>query len=115
MQKYIIIKELPDASVGTEVYWDLNINSYVYKKSAYVSPNDTNYLTAGQVTQNCDFFCKCDEYPEYYAYKYPVYSREEILGLLKDSFEKRTSSQIMTFENKLRELGKLKAKKILNK
>ena len=32
MENYIVIKDLPDAYVGTYVVWDEGINSYYYKK-----------------------------------------------------------------------------------
>jgi len=122
MEKYIIIKELPDASVGTEVIWDESANAFYYEKGCYVSPHKRNYLSAGQVTQTPEYFCKAQEYPEYYAYKSPVYSREEILKLLKDSFPNKSmsgdynisaSKELRKFEQSLRELGKSNAEKIL--
>jgi len=124
MVNYIVIKNLPDACVGTDVMWDTSANSYYYKKSAYVSPNDTTFLTAGQVTQNPEFFCKDVDYPEYFAYKHPVYNREEIISLIEECFpDKRmsgdyqisASNEIELFRKKLRELGKTNAKKIINK
>jgi len=59
---------------------------------------------------------------EDYAYKKPVYNREEILKLLKDSFPNRSisgtfnisaSKEIYAFEEALRKLGKLNAEKII--
>jgi hypothetical protein len=128
MENYIIIRELPDASVGTEVIWDGLKNYFYYKKSAFVSPNATTFLTAGQVTQNPLFFCKATEYPEHYAYKYPVYSREEILSLVKECFPNRrlngfcggvyevsAAKEVRLFELKLREIGKINAQKLIKK
>ena len=59
---------------------------------------------------------------EEWAYKNPVYSREEILELLRKSFPDKSisgvfrisaSKQIYDFEQALRELGKSNAKKIM--
>lgn len=122
MDKYIVIKELPDASVGTEVIWDESANVFYYEKGCWVSPHKRNYLSAGQVTQTPEYFCKAEEYPEYYAYKYPVYSREEILKLLNESFPNKSmsgkynvsaSEELMLFEEKLRNLGKSNAERIM--
>jgi hypothetical protein len=121
MEKYILIKELPDASVGTEVIWDEPANAFYYQKGCFISPYSRNYLSAGQVTQNQEYFCKAVEYPEYFAYNNPVYSREEILKLLNGVFPNKivdflsVSPQLKRFEDALRELGKIKAEKILNK
>jgi hypothetical protein len=35
MDKYIIIKELLDASVGTEVIWDECVNAFYYEKACW--------------------------------------------------------------------------------
>jgi hypothetical protein len=118
METYIVIKNLPDAQVGTEVHWNSYKNFYCYKKSSFVYPNDTTFLTEAQVTQTPEFFCRAIEYPEYFAYKHPVYSREEIIALIKECFPKITmsgqfelsaSKEIKFFEEKLRELGKKNA------
>lgn len=59
---------------------------------------------------------------EEYAYKNPVYSREEVLELLQKSFPDKAisgvfnisaSKQIYSFEQSLRELGKSNAEKIM--
>jgi hypothetical protein len=124
MEKYIIVKELPDAAVGTEVIWDESQNAFYYEKKCWVSPYKRNHLSAGQVTQNPEYFCKAQEYPEYYAYKFPVYSREEIIKLLKDAFPNRSmsgeynsnisvSKEIRIFEELLRKLGKSNAERIM--
>lgn len=117
MEKYIIIKELPDAPVGTEVIWDESTNAFYYEKSCYVTPHKRNYLSAGQVTQTPEYFCKEQEYPEYYAYKHPVYSIEEILELLKYAFPNSskisTSKEFMSFKDLLRILGKSNAERII--
>ncbi len=124
MDKYIIIKELPDANVGTEVNWDESVNAFWYKKCCFVSQHEKSFLTTEQVTQTPEYFCKVDEYPEYFAYKYPVYNREEILNLIKECFpNKRVSGQfeisaskeIYQFEHRLRELGKSNAEKLIRK
>lgn len=86
MEKYIVIKKLPDAKVGTEVNWDENENCFWYNKSGWTSPNDKNYLSAEQVTQSYEYFCLADKYPEYYAFNYPVYSINEILKLVNEYF-----------------------------
>lgn len=123
MEKYIIIKELPDANIGTEVIWDETLNAFYYKKSCYISSYEKNILTVEQVTQTPAYFCKIDEYPEYFAYKYPVYSREEILNLIKEcfvnkkltgQFELSASKEIHQFENRLREIGKINAETIIH-
>lgn len=122
MDKYIVIRELPDASVGTEVNWDECVNAFWYLKNCFVSQHDKSFLTAGQVTQTTEYFCKADEYPEYFAYKYPVYNREEILNLVKEcfpnkrmtgQFEISASKEIQLFETKLRELGKSNAENLI--
>jgi len=110
MEKYIIIKELPDASVGTEVIWDEESNAFYYEKGCWVSPHNRNYLSAGQVTQTPEYFCKAQDYPEYYAYHYPVYSRKEVLELLKD----KLTSRDQMFKERLRNLGKSNAELILS-
>jgi len=122
MEKYIIIKQLPDANVGTEVNWNKNANTFWYKKNYYISPHEKNFLTVGQVTQTPEYFCKVDEYPEYFAYKYPVYNRKEILKLIKEcfpneringQFEISASKEIYEFEQRLRELGKTNAENLI--
>ncbi len=126
MEKYIVIKELPDAIVGTEVNWDESANAFWYKKGCYVTPHDKSFLTAGQVMQTPEYFCKANEYPEYFAYKYPVYSRKEILSLIEECFPNQSmsndkdrrisaSKEIQQFECKLRELGKCNAEMIMKK
>lgn len=72
-----------------------------------------------------DVFDNNIEKIEMYAYKNPVYSREEILYLLKTSFPNKSISSILgdfnvsasreihLFEQKLRELGKINAEKIM--
>ncbi len=121
MEKYIVIKELPDAHVGTEVIWDEYDNNFYYEKSCYVSPHSRNYLSAGQVTQSPEYFCKAEEYPEYYTYHFPVYSRGEIIKLIKECFPNKIisneliSREMKIFEDKLRELGKYNAEKIIKK
>lgn len=121
MEKYIVVKKLPDASIGTEVIWSEESNCFYYEKKLN-GILCINYLSYEEVTENNEFFCKANEYPEYYAYKFPVYSREEILGLLKDSFPNKSisgeynisaSREIRQFETSLRELGKLKAEVII--
>lgn len=110
-ENYIVIKELPDACVGTVVIWDESANCFYYEKNCWVSPHQKAYLTAGQVTQTPEYFCKAKEYPEYYAYKYPVFSREDILNLLEK--HALTRSICYKFEVELRELGKTKAEQII--
>lgn len=117
VKKYIVIKQLPDARVGTEVDWSDSEYCYKYKKSAFTSPNDTSYLTDFQVESNTEYFCKAESYPDYYSYKNPVFSRHDILELLKESSigNRVTCNELYIFEQKLRELGKTNAQKILNK
>jgi hypothetical protein len=83
---------------------------------------DKNYLSAGQVTQTPEYFCKAQEYHEYYAYKFPVYSREEVLKILKDVFSNKSMSgehnisasrELRSFEELLRKLGMSNAERIM--
>lgn len=122
MEKYIVIKKLPDANVGTEVNWNESENCFNYEKSDFISPNNKAYLTSAQVTQVPEYFCKANEYPEYFAYKYPVYNREEILKLVEEcfpnkrftgQFELSASKEIRDLDNKLRELGRINAEKLI--
>jgi hypothetical protein len=125
MKKHIVIKELPDACVGTEVIWDKDANAFWYEKTGHVSPHQKNYLTAGQVTQTPEYFCDANEYPEYFAYNNPVYSRKEMLDLIKECFPNNSmrsshgyisaSQELHKFENELRKLGKLNAENIIKK
>ena len=126
MENYVVIKELPDAHVGTDVIWDEGKNHYTYQKSSYVSPASKNYLTAGQVTQTPAFFKKASEYSEYFAWDNPVYSRKEIYDLIKTTFENSEFGTVnlnghnfeillTRFRNALREMGKNNAEKLLNK
>lgn len=112
-QKYVVIKKLPDADVGIEVIWDETNNCYYYEKSAHVSPNDKSYLTAGQVTQTPEFFCKAIEYAEYYGYHFPVLSRKEVLNLLDSHYNKTNTPERRCFETDLRELAKINAEKLI--
>ena len=124
MKKHIVIKELPDANIGTEVIWDETQNCFYYEKSAYVSPYNRTFLTAGQVTQTPKFFCAVENHPEYFAFNNPVYSRKEVLDILKQSFPNRqfsgefsisASKQINDFETLLRKIGIENAKTLLLK
>ncbi len=65
-----------------------------------------------------------EEEAEEYAYDNPVYSRKDILDLIKMNFPDRrfngiysvsSSIELHRFENQLRELGKQKAYSLLNK
>ena len=56
MKTYILRKDLPDADAGTRLIWDEPSNAYYYRKGAYTSPHDKNFLTAGQVTQTPEWF-----------------------------------------------------------
>lgn len=119
--KYIVIKELPDASVGTEVIWDDEIGAFVYSKKDIINQVTKNYLTFDAVTKNTDFFCKVDIYPDYYAWNYPILSRFEINNLIDQCFIDKVfsdgngkfrisaSRELNKFKEKLRELGKTKA------
>ncbi len=124
-EKYIVIVELPDAHIGTEVIWDENKNHYYYNKSSYVSPDNKNYLTAGQVTQSPKFFKKASEYAEHYAYHEPTYSRKDVLDLIKTVFPNNATNtdnqreyvirqELDRFNKELREMGRVKAEKLLN-
>lgn len=59
---YILLKDLPDAPIGTEVFIDLVNNYGYYQKSAWVSSNKYNYLTIATVTQSPEFFMEKSEY-----------------------------------------------------
>lgn len=124
MEKYIVIKELPDAPVGTEVNWDEDNNVFWYNKNVWIPPYKKNHLSAGQVTQNPEYFCEADKYPEYFAYKNPVFSKEEIINLLNESFPDQTidggykispARELLHFKGKLNELGKVNAEKLIKK
>jgi len=113
MGKYIVIKELPDANVGTEVNWEEGKNCYSYKKCAHVSPFDKTYLTAGQVTQTSEFFTKAEDFPEYYGYHNPVFSRKNVIEILKDfDISTKVAHEI---DVKLRVRAKVHATTILDK
>jgi hypothetical protein len=119
MKKHIVIKNLPDADVGTEVIWD-DINCmFKYKKKKNVGLIDTNYLNREDVLENTTFFCDADHYPEYYGFNYPVLSRKDVLDLFNDIFHSITHNTSVThkrnsFEKALRALCKNKAEEILN-
>lgn len=124
MENYIVIKKLPDAEVGVKVNWCETKKCFKYKKSEYIPPNDTTYLTFEQVTQNIDYFCKAKEFPDYYAYEYPTYSRKEIDILIEEcfpnkrlsgQFEISASTQLQRFCHRLREIGKINAEKIIRR
>jgi hypothetical protein len=118
MKTYIVIKELPDAYVGTEVLWDENGNYYYYQKNAHVSPHDRTFLTKEQVTKNAEHFYEAENYPSYYTWHYPVYSRKEICELVEkcfpnyivsgEGFRKSVAEEIRRFEQELRALGNKK-------
>lgn len=120
---YIVIKQLPDADVGTEVKWSEEENLFYYDKTAWISPHNKNYLSKGQVMENPEYFCPAGQYPEYYGYKNPIYSREEILNLLSNCFPNKTIlgdqfnisvlKEIECFKSGLKKLGIENAKNIL--
>ena len=122
MEDYKVIKELPDARVGVDVIWDEEKNCFFYEKSMHVTPFNKSYLTRGQVTQTPEYFCTAKEYPECYAFNYPVFSRKDILDIIKQSFPEKimdghfkisASSQLHNFEVLLRDIGFNNAKDIL--
>lgn len=55
-KNYVVIKQLPDAGIGTLVHWDEGKNCYWYQKSVWVSPDRYNYLSSGSVRGNSEFF-----------------------------------------------------------
>ncbi len=69
MQTYVVIKELPDARVGTKVSWDENEELYCYNKSAYCAPHDKSYLTKGQVIGMDEYFKPYKPYDDFLALK----------------------------------------------
>ena len=95
---------------------------YWYEKKGKVEPNHVlSFLNREEVEENQEYFCKAEEYPEYYAWKYPVYSREEIHELIKECFPDRKFSgsfhlsaakELQRFEHRLREKGKQNAERI---
>lgn len=123
MQNYIVIKELPDANIGTKVIYNEEKNLYFYDKNSQVEGhNFQNYLTEFQVT-NMNFFCPESQYAEYFGYNNPVLSRFDVLELLKKHFkdgstysigERCYNKEFHKFEEDLRELTRQKAEKTLN-
>lgn len=59
---YILLKDLPDAHIGTEVFIDEIENCAYYQKSAWVTPYRYNYLTIATVTQSPEFFMEKSEW-----------------------------------------------------
>ena len=117
MEKYIVKTELPDAKIGTEVLWDEVAEAYYYVSDS-ICPTQKHYLSIDQVKCGEKYFCKAVEYPEYYAFHYPVFSRSEILKILNEIYSERISSttrEIYNFQVSLRKLGLEKAHKVLDK
>ncbi len=123
MEDYIVIKEFPDASVGTIVKWCDEEHCYKYVKESCGYKRETNVLTRNQV-EFSSFFCRVSEYDEHYGFYYPVLSRKEVLDLLKESFPDRridgkfslsASAQLKHFEEELRKLAKKNAANICKK
>lgn len=120
---YIVIKDLPDAKIGTKVYWNRDMEYYCYEKDIKVEPNHTlSFLNREEVEKNREYFCKAEEYPEYYAWRHPVYSRGEVYNLIKECFPNRKFSgsfslsaaeELQRFDKRLREKGKQNAEEIL--
>jgi len=123
MEDYVVIRDLPDAKEGTMVFWHCEEEAFFYEKSN-VAANGVklNWLSKEQVIHGSIWFCKANDYPEYYAYHNPIFSRKDVLAILKTAFpEKRldgvysinASKQINTFEALLRNFGKDRAKEII--
>ena len=124
MENYILLKDLPDSTKGTRVIWDEKKYCFYYENTPI---NQKNYLSESQVTQSPEWFCKEKEYVELYVFENAVYSRKEILDLLKDCFPEKkltgiqtngvynisASQQIYNFEQELINLGKTKAELLM--
>lgn len=123
MEKYIVKTELPDAKVGTEVLWDESTEAYYYLNDS-ILPTQKHYLSKEQVVCGGKYFCKAIEYPEYYAFMYPLFSRNEVLTIMREAFPNRScsgmfnvnvSKEMYKFQELLRTVGLDKAHKILDK
>ena len=68
-----------------------------------------------QVENNSEYFCKANEFPEYYAYNNPIFSRKEVLEIFEKCFDENNRCKKQIFSDELRNLGKINAEKILNK
>jgi len=124
MEDYVLIKDLPDAKTGTLVVWNPEINAFHYEKSVNEEERHSkfNWLSKEQVIYGTIWFCKANDYPEHYAYHNPVFSRKDVLAILKTAFPEKkldgaysitASKQIVAFESLLRDFGKTKAKEIM--
>lgn len=124
MENYVVIKRLPDADIGTGVIWDGAIQGYVYQRNTASTGYVDAILTKEQVVNNHDFFAKESEWPDYYSYHNPVFRRKDILDLINECFGDKSASgkgykisaskELYLFQQKLRELGDLKAKEYIN-
>ena len=123
MEKYIVKTELPDAKVGTEVLWDESTEAYYYLSDS-ILPTQKHYLSKEQVICKGRYFCKAIEYPEYYAFIYPLFSRKEVLEIMREAFPNRSysgmfhtsaSKEMDKFQALLRTVGLDKTYKVLNK
>jgi len=112
MDDYVVIGKLPDADVGTVVKWNQAGKYFWYNRNNYPTAHDVTYLNQDQVENNKKIFCKANQYPEYYAYHNPVYSRKDILELI-GVFSFKNSTEAHTFNEELRELGKENAEKLI--
>lgn len=109
-EAYIVIKELPDAVVGTEVIWDEDEKLYSYEKNEPTHKGDRTYLTETQVIKS-DYFCIAEKYPEYYGYYYKVLSRKDVLSIIEKI--DMPSTRVYEFERELRVLANLNANFII--
>lgn len=115
---------MPDADVGTEVIWNEDFQQFTYQRNTTSTGYVDAILTKEQVVNNHEFFVKESEWPDYYSYHNPVFSRKDILGLINKCFGDNSASgkgykisvskELYLFQQKLRELGDLKAKKYIN-
>lgn len=123
MENYILIQELPDAHIGTNIIWDEKGNHYKYEKCVWISFNRYNYLTADIVTQNPKWFIPESKYWDTYIWHNPTYNRKEVCEVFDAMFD-NTNINILSmstndikqkFASDLRQLGKVIYETKINK
>ena len=67
-RKYRLIKDLPDANIGTILTWNESMNCYIGEKSIWVSPHRYLTFSAGTVTQTPEWFEEVKEEFEILSY-----------------------------------------------
>ena len=114
MKQYIICQALPDANEGTEVNWNFELSCYEYPKSDWPNTIDSvSRLTLAQVCSNPQFFIPASEWPEHFGYHNPIFSRKDVLDIMKSCDLRPTDSAIQAFNSALRERAKVKSIDIL--